>query len=418
MARLSIWLAPFSPDYSGAASVFFDLNAVSAMHDASGCTGNYTGFDEPRWYGSSRAIYCSGLREIDLIMGDDEKLISKMLMAGADLKPDIFTIIGSPAPMVAGCDLNGIARELEARSGVVSLGIDTTGTEYYDRGVFLAVRALLERFAEDGELWPGTVNIVGVNPMDFGQTENFADLKSLLHENGIEIVSTLSMDYGLAALRDAPKAQANLAVSRAGFLIARYMEGRYGQPWLAGLPIGKGGAASCVGLLRQVIKDGKSRVVKGNPASGGGTRWLIVGEQVQSNCIRNALNAEYGEANVTVGAIFGLEAALAAEGDIDLPDERSIKGALNSDRYDAVIADPFLYPLLDDTSKRFLHHTQYAVSSKLGSAYKVDFIGGHFNEWYENNLLRENASPKFIDAARFQYSNSIMKGMMIDEGQL
>ncbi|MDR1021516.1 MAG: hypothetical protein LBL73_12205 [Synergistaceae bacterium] len=397
MARLSIWLAPFSPDYSGAASVFFDLNAVSAMHDASGCTGNYTGFDEPRWYGSSSAIYCSGLREIDLIMGDDEKLVSKMLMAGADLKPDIFALIGSPAPMVAGCDLNGIARELEARSGVVSLGIDTTGTEYYDRGVFLAVRALLERFAEKGETRPGTVNIVGVNPMDFGQSENFADLKSLLSENGLEIISTLSMDYGLSALRDAPKAQVNLAVSRAGFLIARYMEERYGQPWLASLPIGRKCAASYIGLLRQIMADGKPRAIKGESASGGGTRWLIVGEQVQSDCIRNALGAEYGETDVTVGAIFGLEAGLAAPGDTDLPDERAIKGAINSDRYDAVIADPFLYPLLDDPGKRFLHHTQYAVSSKLGSAYKVDFIGGSFNEWYENSLSRGNVSPKFLD---------------------
>ncbi|MDR0648474.1 MAG: hypothetical protein LBF92_04005 [Synergistaceae bacterium] len=397
MARLSIWLAPFSPDYSGAASVFFDLNAVSAMHDASGCTGNYTGFDEPRWYGSSSAIYCSGLREIDLIMGDDEKLISKMLMAGADLKPDIFALIGSPAPMVAGCDLNGIARELEARSGVVSLGIDTTGTEYYDRGVFLAVRALLERFAEDGPTRAGTVNIVGVNPMDFGQTENLADLKSLLRENGIETVSTLSMDYSLGALRNAPKAQINLAVSRAGFLIARYMEERYGQPWLAGLPIGRKCADSYVGLLRQVMEDGKSRVIKGNAASAGGTRWLIVGEQVQSNGIRNALCAEYGETDVTAGAIFGLEGGLAAPGDVDLPDERAIKGAINSSRYDAVIADPFLYPLLEDEGKRFFHHTQYAVSSKLGSAYEVDFIGDRFNEWYERSLLNGNVSPKFLE---------------------
>jgi hypothetical protein len=397
MARLSIWLAPFSPDYSGAASVFFDLNAVSAMHDASGCTGNYTGFDEPRWYGSSSAIYCSGLREMDLIMGDDEKLISKMLMAGTDLKPDIFVLIGSPAPMVAGCDLNGIARELEARSGIASFGVDATGTEYYDRGIFLAASALMNRFAEKGETRPGTVNIVGANPMDFGQTENLADLKSLLLKNGIEITATLFMDYGLASLKDAPRAQANLAVSRAGFWIARLMEERYGQPFLAGLPIGEKNAASCVDLLRNVMEDGKSQVIKGERSNGGSARWLIVGEQIQSNCIRNALNIEYGEPDVTVGAIFGLEPALAAEGDVDLPDERAIKNEINSDRYDIVIADPFLYPLLADKNKRFFHHAQYAVSSKLGSAYGVDFIGGKFNKWHEKNLASKNISPKFLE---------------------
>ena len=396
MAKLSIWLAPFSPDYSGAASVFFDLNAVSAMHDASGCTGNYTGFDEPRWYGSKSATYCSGLREIDLIMGDDEKLISKMLMAGADLKPDIFALIGSPAPMVAGCDLKGIARELEARSGIVSVGIDTTGTEHYDRGVFLAVSALLNRFAEAGQTRPGTVNIVGANPMDFGETANLADLKSMLAGNGIGIVSAISMDYSLASIKEAPKAQANLAVSRAGFLIARDMEKRYGQPWLAGLPVGEKAAVSYMGLLRMMMEDGKPRVIKGEP-SRGGTKWLIVGEQIQSNCIRNALAAEYGETDVTAGAIFGLEKALASDGDLDLRDERAIKKAINSGSYDAIIADPFLYPLLEDKSRRFLHHTQYAVSSKLGSAYKADFIGGAFNKWYEKGISQGNMSPKFLE---------------------
>ena len=61
MAVLSIYLSPFAPDYSGVSSVLFDLHTVTAMHDASGCTGNYTGYDEPRWYGSKSPIFCSGL---------------------------------------------------------------------------------------------------------------------------------------------------------------------------------------------------------------------------------------------------------------------------------------------------------------------------------------------------------------------
>ena len=35
-----------------------------AIHDASGCTGNYTGYDELRWYGASAAIFCSALKDI------------------------------------------------------------------------------------------------------------------------------------------------------------------------------------------------------------------------------------------------------------------------------------------------------------------------------------------------------------------
>jgi hypothetical protein len=397
MARLSVWLVPFSPDYSGAASVFFGLNAVTAMHDASGCTGNYTGFDEPRWYGSHAAIYCSGFREIDAVLGDDEKLISKMLAAGHDLNPDIFALIGSPAPTVIGCDLRGIAREIENRSGVVSVGIETTGTAYYDSGFYQATAALLDRFGQVGAVRPGSVNIVGANPMDFGQTENIADLKSLLEENGFEITATLSMGHDIDALRDAPKAQVNLAVSRAGFLTAGFMERKYGQPCLAGLPIGVEAAAAYPGLVREVARSGASRSITGNAPSGEGTGILIVGEQVQSNGIRNAINSRYGAKNTVVGAIFGLERSLAAAGDVDLPDERAIKREINNGRYSTVIADPFMFPLLQDRDKRFMHHAQYAVSSKLGSAYEVDFIGHKFEKWYENNLRSENIAPNFLE---------------------
>ena len=165
MASFSMYLPPFSPDYSGVSSVLFDLKTVTAMHDASGCTGNYTGYDEPRWYGSHSAIYCSGLREIDAVLGDDEKLIKKMIAAAEDLNPDLLALVGSPVPMVVGSDLAGIAAELEQRTGIPSFGFDTTGTAYYDKGAALAVAALLERFAPVTETIPGTVNLVGATPM-------------------------------------------------------------------------------------------------------------------------------------------------------------------------------------------------------------------------------------------------------------
>ena len=74
MAKLSLWLPPFSPDYSGASAVLFDLKTVTAMHDASGCTGNFTGYDEPRWYGSASGIFCWGCRKIIIKIDDGAAL--------------------------------------------------------------------------------------------------------------------------------------------------------------------------------------------------------------------------------------------------------------------------------------------------------------------------------------------------------
>ena len=112
MAKLCMTLPPFSPDYSGVCSTLFPWDTLTVIHDASGCTGNYTGYDEPRWFHSRAPIYCSGLREIDAILGDDEKLIQKVLYALEDVKPEMIALVGSPVPMVIGTDMEGIAAEI------------------------------------------------------------------------------------------------------------------------------------------------------------------------------------------------------------------------------------------------------------------------------------------------------------------
>lgn len=373
-----MYLPPFSPDYSGVSSVLFDLKTVTAMHDASGCTGNYTGYDEPRWYGSQSAIYCSGLREIDAVLGDDEKLIKKMIAAAEDLNPDLLALVGSPVPMVVGSDLAGIAAELEQRTGIPSFGFDTTGTAYYDKGAALAVTALLERFAPVTESIPGTVNLVGATPMDFGTEEVLKELQKAVITRGFSITACLSMGYTLDQLRQAGSAQVNLAVSRTGLMIARRMEKQYGIPYLCGLPIGERGARSYFSALEQVMATRKSKELTGSAC--GDPKILIIGEQVRSNAIRLAIESLSGEKSA-VGCLFGAEACLTLPQDKDLKMERQICEEINRPDYHIVIADPFLQPLLTNPDTIFLINPQFAVSSYLGARHTVPLMGNFFDKW-------------------------------------
>jgi len=384
MAVLSVYLSPFAPDYSGVSTVMFDLNTVTAMHDASGCTGNYTGYDEPRWYGSKSPIFCSGLREIDAILGDDEKLIRKMLQAAEDLKPDLMSLVGSPVPMVIGSDMQGIAEELQARSGIPSLGFDTTGTAYYDKGVAMATIALLKKFTKKQEMISGTVNILGANPLDFGKGKNLEVLRNKIKEAGYGITACLSMGYNMDALQKASSAQVNLAVSRAGYLIAEYMYKTYGIPYLCGIPVGEKAGAGYFELLEEVIRTGDNRIQRSTAEEKGEGEILIIGEQVQSNALREALVTDFGETKVTVACIFGKEAALSSEGDLSLESEREITNEINSGKYRMIIADPFMEQLMEEGNKSvFLKNALYAVSSKVCGDETPDMIGADFNTWYK-----------------------------------
>ena len=392
MARLSLCLPPFSPDYSGVSSVFFDLPAVVAIHDASGCTGNYTGYDEPRWYGAGAAIFCSALRDIDAVMGDDEKLIGRMIAACRDLDPKLTALVGSPVPMVVGSDMKGIATELEARTGLPCFGFDTTGTAYYDRGVSAALIALLKRFAEPSPPVPNTVGIVGATPLDFADGTDIRDLQDALLERGIEVTATLAMGYDLEALRRAATAHVNLAVSRAGFLVSKWMHRRFGTPYLCGLPMGAASLEAYFRALGTMLKAElpEPRILKGESPSrplSEHPKVLVIGEQVQANAIRCALGTEFGVRDIAVGCIFGMEPDLALPGDRDLRDEAEIRSAMNSGP-SLVVGDPFLEPLLRDDSVSFLPFPLYAVSSHQSPVAPVRHIGGRFNESFSALLRR------------------------------
>ena len=395
MARLSLWLPPFSPDYSGASAVLFDLKTVTAMHDASGCTGNYTGYDDPRWYGSHSGIFCSGLRQIDAVLGDDEKLIKKMEAAARDIQPDLMALVGSPVPMVIGADLEGIAVELEERTGIPSFGFDTTGTAYYDRGAFRAAKALMDRYtakqaAKEAAI-ERRVNILGALPMDFGKGEEIRDFKRFLAENGYETGLCLAMDYSLSDLKEAASAQVNLAVSRFGFLMAQYMEQRFRIPYLCGFPAGESGEKAWLEALERVRETKHSEILNAIEQKDGTEDMsiLIVGEQVMSNSLRYALFRDMGITRVTVGCLYGPEPALTLPGDLDLSDEKKIRQAMNRPEYQMIIADPFLKVLLpENTEKKFLPFSQYAVSSKLGEADSARAAGVQFNEWFKRRTSK------------------------------
>ena len=176
-------------------------------------------------------------------------------------------------------------------------GFDTTGTTYDDRGVSAALIALLKRFAEPSPPVPNTVGIVGATPLDFADGTDIRDLQDALLERGIEVTATLAMGYDLEALRRAATAHVNLAVSRAGFLVSKWMHRRFGTPYLCGLPMGAASLEAYFRALGTMLKAElpEPRILKGESPSrplSEHPKVLVIGEQVQANAIRCALEMD------------------------------------------------------------------------------------------------------------------------------
>ena len=362
MEQLWITLPAFAPDYSGVCSAMFDLKGLTVVHDASGCTGNYTGYDEPRWYGSESKIFCSGLREIDAVLGNDEKLIRNILKTGELVYPTIYTVVGSPVPMVIGTDTKGIAHELEVTTGVPAFGFDTNGLGLYHTGVSDAMCRLINRFTEKSDIKVERgINILGTTPLDISANENAQDLKNRLEDWGFNVLGQMMMGASIEQIRNLDQAVVNLVVTSSGMEAAKLLEKKFSIPYVVGMPL-----ASDTGvkeLLEQTIQDNKSRKLLDEAGTGD---VLIICEQVLGNSLRNLLQKRYRKIRVTVGTFFDLNEEIAAQGDINITSEEKLIRVLESGQYSTLVGDPLFEELLEDIAgMQFVGIPHVAVSSKL-----------------------------------------------------
>ena len=112
---LRLYLPPFAPDTAGAASVAFPTGGLSVIIDAGGCAGNICGFDEPRWFESKSAIFSAGLRDMDAILGRDDRLVKKIAMACEKIEGAFIAVIGTPVPAVIGTDYKALKKMIKKK---------------------------------------------------------------------------------------------------------------------------------------------------------------------------------------------------------------------------------------------------------------------------------------------------------------
>lgn len=380
MKRLWITLPAYAPDYSGVCSAMFDLGGLSVIHDASGCTGNYTGYDEPRWYGSHSKVFCSGLREIDAVLGRDDKLIDHILQAGEVVRPTMYTVIGSPVPMIIGTDTKGIACEIENKTGIPAFGFDTNGIHLYNKGVAEAMCELIKRFtvASKVKISRG-INILGTTPLDLSANSNASDLKARLEEWGFTVIGQMMMGATIEQIENLASAEINLVVTESGLAAAKLLEKKYNIPYVVGMPLGQEDDVKV--LLEETLVSGVSSQICDESEAGG---ILIVGEQVLANSLRRMLKKHKPDVKVTVGTMTGLNRHIADQGDLDILEEETLIDYIYSNQYDTLLGDTLMGDLLTDTCPiKFVELPHVALSSKVSWDHMPRLLSREINDLIE-----------------------------------
>ena len=332
-------------DTSGVCSMLYELGGMVVVHDASGCNSTYSTHDEPRWYRRDSMIYISALTETDAILGNDEKLISDVVSAANDLSPRFIAVCGAPVPLLAGTDFDAIAAEIEARSGVPTFGLHTSGMNSYLVGASEALEAVVNRFcaAPVPRTAEPSANILGATPLDFSILGAVDSIREWLEAAGFRIVSCMAMDSTLDDIGQAGSAHVNLVVSSCGLAAAELLRARFGTPWVAGVPVGEKFPAILADSLREAAKSGANALPCADRAfSGSDPIPAVVGEAVFSGSLAKAIELDAGR---PCRVLCPLEAddRLLAPCDVRIADEDAAADAFAHSS--GVIADPMYAPV-------------------------------------------------------------------------
>jgi nitrogenase molybdenum-iron protein alpha/beta subunit len=240
-------LTPFAPDQSGAAAALYELGGILVICDAGGCAGNVCGFDEPRWFESRSAVFSAGLRDMDAILGRDDKLIAKLKLAADEIDAPFAAVIGTPVPAVIGTDFRALRRMGEKHLNIPVLSIPATGVGLYDQGAAEAYLQLFQTFAaEKLPVRRDVIGVLGATPLDMGRTDAGAGIDAALRAEGAKTVRVYGMGSGLGDVRRASEAGENIVAAPDGIPAAEYLKKTFGTPWRAFCP-NTGGAGGKVG---------------------------------------------------------------------------------------------------------------------------------------------------------------------------
>ena len=344
MRGLRKYLTPYAPDQSGAVSVLFELGGIVVICDAGGCTGNVCGFDEPRWFEQKSAIFSAGLRDMDAILGRDDRLVAKLADAAEKVDAAFTAVIGTPVPAVIATDYLALRRMTEKKMNLPVLTVDTDGMELYDKGEEKAFLELFKTFAvEKYPVDEHKIGVLGMTPQDVSDLAAADKIRDLFQRKYGQKAVCYCMGDGLEEVKKASSVSKNIVVSPAALATAKYLEKTFRTPYEIYYPLVED-------LLPEMDYTGK--------------RILVVHQQVIADSIRKVL-LERGAEIVQTASWFMMKKELQADEDVILRDEDAYIELVQNGEFDIIFADECMDRMTPKFDGTFVNTRHFAVSGKL-----------------------------------------------------
>ncbi len=357
MKGLWKYISPFAPDHSGSTAVFYELGGITVICDAGGCTGNVCGFDEPRWFTQKSAIFSAGLRDMDAILGRDEKLVEKLKDTAEKVEANFAAIIGTPVPAVIATDYKALKRMAENSIGIPVLTVDTDGMQLYDTGASKAYLELFKCFTEENNtVEKGRIGVIGATPLDIPADTGVALINERLKAEGWEKICCYGMGGNIDDIKTAAAVEKNIVISPCGIAAAKWLNKKYGTPFEIAYP-----------LIPEHLREKYDQFA--------GKKILIVNQVIAAQELANEISsATDGNVDITVATWFTRQDSMfksslmpnaAVKDIIRMTEEDDFIDLATGNNFDVIITDKVLNKALNGFSGKFIDWAHFAVSGRV-----------------------------------------------------
>lgn len=214
------------------------LQQYLGSNRVSGCSGS--------GYAGGIAIPSTNVIERQVIFGGTSRLREQIKNTVKVVKGDLYVVLSDCATELVGDDIPAMAKEAQDQDFPVVF-VNTPGFQGdIHLGYQQVFKGLLEQLSKIGKIpeekvVPGLINILGIIPyQDVFWQGHLLELQSILDSVGLKANTLFGQGQGIDNWKNIPRAELNVVFSPWGIETARYLEAKFGTPYVDfhGLPVG------------------------------------------------------------------------------------------------------------------------------------------------------------------------------------
>ena len=201
-------------------------------------------------------MFTTHMSEDDVVMGDVTRLEDAIVELDKSYAPKVIFVVASSVTAVIGTDIKGVCRYMQNEVKAKLVAFEQGGFRGdYSIGLAETYKLLVRNLPKkDVAQEAGVYNIIGASAWRYRMASDIWEVKSLLDEAlGLRCNACLCCDTSVEELEDMGLAQVNIVLGNEGLAAAKYLQEKFGTPYVYAVPYGYNGTLSFLAQVGEAV---------------------------------------------------------------------------------------------------------------------------------------------------------------------